>query len=569
MTTHAAALAAMSRVPVTKVELNLDFCTLSFGIAPCIATGTPCYNTIATCKSRTNYARGTRTYKFTSAAAPLPFSAGERPYLTSIKYLPCEIKDNLTLNARETYEFCDEPDTDVGIDPYVAQRSSVQGTYWKKLIARNPNYTGRQARRYEGFIGVPEEEYEQKWVGRIDSITLGKGTVKIEVVDLLKSLDKVEVPPKLDIKLVSNIDASVTSMTLTTVEGLDSSGYVRIGDEIISYVSINPGQNALQSCTRGYFGTVAATHKAKDKIQKVRYYASANPFDLLKDMLFTDAEVGEDYVNSAAYDANRDWPGGEINFSAIVSEPTKLNKLYFEIVDLLDCKSWVGEDLKITIARNLPNDPDRVYHTLSDDQNFLAGSGGTDLNEESRLSRLLLFWDKTTLGKVDDVNAYARLDISIDADAESGNEYNEVKEKKFYCRWIQSGGIQEEVLAEYISSSMARQLFRQRDARPLIQVDVELKDSGLKTGEFVRVDTDELLNFDGSPIGGQGFQIVKRDFKGHKVQLKLLALPPERLGFIAPDSAPDFDNATDADKEYCYITNDDGLIDNRPGYYIY
>lgn len=573
MTTYAAEKAAISRTPITKVELDLDYCQNTFGTAPCTATGTPrCYNTFPTCKDKPHFTRGTKTYKLTSADAPLPFGSGERPYLKAVKYLPCEIKDSLTVNARITCEFHDEPDNDVGIDPYVTTRTSfpnIPGTFWRKLLARNPNYKGRQVRVYEGFAGVPEGEYVQMWVGTIDNITRSGDSVKVEVIDLLKNLDKIEIPPKLDIKLIANIDVSNTSMTLNTVEGLADSGYVRIGDEIIKYDTRNVGQNALQACTRGYFDTTAAAHNNNSKVQPVRYYPPANPFDILKEMLLTDAEIAAGYVDSTTFDAVRDWPGGEIQFTAIISEPTKLGKLYFEIVDLLDCKSWVAENLKVTIARNLPNDPERTYLTLSDEQSIIDNSGSIDLNDKSRITRLLLYWDKSTLGKIDDVNEYNRLDIALDADAEGVNEYNETIEKKQFCRWIRSGLIQEEVLAEYILVTLARQLFRQRDARPLVAVDVELKDSGLLTGAFVRMDSDEMVNTDGTALAGQGFQIVKREMKGNKVSLKLAALPPERLGFIAPDTAADYDAATAVEKEYAYITDDTGLIDGAPGYYIY
>jgi hypothetical protein len=98
---------------------------------------------------------------------------------------------------------------------------------------------------------------------------------------------------------------------------------------------------------------------------------------------------------------------------------------------------------------------------------------------------------------------------------------------------------------------------------------VELKDSDLKTGSFVRMTTDELLNTDGSPLTNEIFQIAKREFKGEKVTLRLLRTPLERFCFIAPNTAPAYDTASDGDREYGFITDNDGLINSRPGYYIY
>ena len=563
-------LNSISRTPVTLVVMSLDCCGRTFGNSPCLATGEPCYNTYPTCKSKLNYLKQSKDYKFTSADAPLPFKTNERPYLKSVKYLPCEIKDNLTITARVTAEFYDEPDTDIGIDPYVSQRSSIQGTFFKKLIARGTNYKGRQVKIYEGFLGLTESEFQPKWIGKIENITLGKDTVKIEVIDLLKALANIEIPPKLDIKNLNEIDAAVTTITLTTVTGLDSpSGYVRIQDEIIYYTGVDTGTNQITGCTRGYFSTTAAAHKANDKVQKVRYYPPANPFDILKGMLQTDAGIDSSYIDTTAFDYWRDWPGGEVDISAIVSEPTKLDKLYFEIIDLLDCKSWIGEDLKITIRRNIPNEPGRSYFTITDEANIIHDSASVDLNEKSRLTRILFYWDKTTLGKIDEVKEYNRLDIAIDADAENAIEYAETIEKKIFCRWLRSGYMQEEPLMQFIKNNITRQLFRQRNAQPIITLNVELKDSGIKTGSYCRISTDEIANSDGSPLANEIFQVVKRDFKGSRINLRVLKLPSERWCFIAPNDTPAYDSASNAEREYGFITDSSGLINDKPGYHIW
>ena len=87
---------------------------------------------------------------------------------------------------------------------------------------------------------------------------------------------------------LSNVEAG--QITLTSVEGLGSgSGYIRIKDEIIGYATLNVTTKALQTLTRGAFGTVADEYKARDKVQAVRYYAAANPWDILLEMLRVDA----------------------------------------------------------------------------------------------------------------------------------------------------------------------------------------------------------------------------------------------------------------------------------------
>ncbi|MFA4871353.1 MAG: hypothetical protein WC623_24355 [Pedobacter sp.] len=453
----------------------------------------------------------------------------------------------------------------------MSQRSSVQGTFWKKLLARGTNYKGRLAKLYEGFLGLPETDFVQKFVGKIDNITLDRTEVKVEIKDLLKSLSDIEVPPKLDIKLVCDMTPVSTEVTLSTVTGLDSpTGYVRLKDEIIYYTGVNPTTNQLTGLSRGYFGTTATEQKINDKVQKVRYYAPMNGFDILKTILQTDAGIDTAFIDTTNFDYWRDWPGGEVEFSAIVSEPTKLETLYFEIVDLLDCKSWVGEDLKITIRRNIPNEPGRVYHTITDDANIVLDSANVDLNAPSRFTRHLLYWDRKAIGKPDEVKDYNHLDIVIDADAENSVEYGDVIEKKIFCRWLRSGYTQEELIITYLKNTLTRQLFRQRDAQPILTLEVELKDSGIKTGSYIKVSTDELSQIDGLPLDRVVFQAVKRQQKENKVTLNLLQQSSKRWGFIAPNDCPDYTNATEAQKEYCFIVgNDDKMSDGSEGYYIY
>lgn len=597
---YAADLASVARAPVIYAVITLDYCARTFGAAPCAATGDKCYNTYPTCKDKTHYSRTTKDYALSSCDAPLPFKTGERPYIKGVKYLPTEIKikENLTVSSRVILECYDEEDTDVGIDPYVADRATVQGTYWKKLLARNANYKGRAVKIYEGFIpwvkpapavvwesGIAWEsgvgwplddtaalaltDLQQMAVGIIDNATLLKGVVRIEIADLLKVLSRIEVPSKLDIKLVNDITDVQTSITLTDASGLDATGYVRIDDEIVYYGVKSDVTNVISTCTRGSFSTTAAAHDANAKVQKCRYYAAANPFDILEDeMLTTDAGIAAGYIDAASFTYWKGWPGGEINFSAIVSEPTALDKLYFEILDLIDCKSWVGEDLKITIRRNVPNEPSRSYSTVTDQQNIVRDSCGVDLNDASRISRMSVYWDRTAVGDADEVASYGRLDIAIDADAEGVNEYNEAVEKKIMTRWIQAGLATEETLANYMENITTRRVSQRRDAMPVLALELEQKDSGIKTGAYVKVTTDEIQDKDGNDLSAQPFQVIRREQKGNKISVKLLRQPARRICFIAPAATAAYTSATAAEKEYGFICGADKKMSNGDeGYY--
>lgn len=62
------------RTPVALVVLSMDFCGRTFGVDPCLATGTECFNTFPTCKFKSAYQNVGKDYRFTSADAPVPFN---------------------------------------------------------------------------------------------------------------------------------------------------------------------------------------------------------------------------------------------------------------------------------------------------------------------------------------------------------------------------------------------------------------------------------------------------------------------------------------------------------------
>lgn len=603
MTTYSEKLNSISRIPISYLRMSLDYCANTYGVSPCGATASrKCYNTYPTCRSRADFSKlstlqdetgeniyaetgvavqceasssGNKIYEFTSNSAPLPFKQGERPYIRSIAYLPTEIKDNLTINARMKIEMADEPDSDVGIDPYLSDRSSVQGTFWKKLIARNMNFKGRICELYDGFYGMTAAEFmsdSPSFRGALEEITLGKGTVTLEIVDLLKALDKIDIPEKINLAVAADMTADQTYMVVVgsgvsslTVTG----GYLKIDSEIVSYTTFNSMTYMITGLTRARFGTTAATHTEDAAVKLVKYYEPATMFEQMQTIL-ADAGIDSAYIDTAAFAAAESFDEG-LNVWAVIHESTKASTLYFELVDLACCKSWVSEDMLITIARELPNHPDRTYTEISDAENIILASGSADLNQESRVSRCSVYWDLDTLGSVGEYSDYSRLMVAVDAEAESSYEYSEIAEKEIMSRWLHSGSYQDEELEAFIMTVANRHVWPHRDPMAIVQFSLELKDSGIKTGDYIYAATDELLDIDGSGLAGEKFQVVKREKKNNVIILKCLRITGKRICYFAPEDAPDYADATEAEREkYGYFCDEDGFMsDGAPGYVFY
>ena len=59
---------------------------------------------------------------------------------------------------------------------------------------------------------------------------------------------------------VGGISATDTTITVSSVDNLTTSGFVKIGSETISYPNVNPVTNQLLNCARGQNNTTAAAH---------------------------------------------------------------------------------------------------------------------------------------------------------------------------------------------------------------------------------------------------------------------------------------------------------------------
>lgn len=69
-----------------------------------------------------------------------------------------------------------------------------------------------------------------------------------------------ENPTDVVINQTGGITSTDTTITVSDVSGLTTSGFIKIGTETISYPNVNPATNQLINCARGQNGTTAASH---------------------------------------------------------------------------------------------------------------------------------------------------------------------------------------------------------------------------------------------------------------------------------------------------------------------
>lgn len=166
----------------------------------------------------------------------------------------------------------------------------------------------------------------------------------------------------------------------------------------------------------------------------------------------------------------------------------------------------------ITIRKN--SDSKTISKTLTDANNIIIDTESVDRNESSRITRIALFWNKTDLTlDIKKPEAYGRQNLSVEANAEGVNYYNDDILKEYYTLWINDDCGTETAIMSYINTVLYNKLVRMRDASAHHIASLETKDSDLLVGQFVQNTTDAFNNTDGTNYTAETFQVVKRDKK--------------------------------------------------------
>jgi hypothetical protein len=186
-----------------------------------------CYNVFAgesPCQDQANYVKGTKTVKFCTRGMPIPPGEQLRPYLLRASPTATKIDTTkgLAMRSQTSVTLTDEPARD-DLDKYVDDRAAAAGgTFWPRLIARNPNAIGRLARLRKGYAVTPwdwatfqTELYAVEAIRGPDA----SGRIELVLIDPVKLLDRSKIPAVTDGKLIAEIKDVSFAGTLAGATG--------------------------------------------------------------------------------------------------------------------------------------------------------------------------------------------------------------------------------------------------------------------------------------------------------------------------------------------------------------
>lgn len=532
----------LGREPLTIVEIDLPLCARVYGTAPCTAAlsatfPSKCFNTRATCQDTANYlGTSTQTLRFARNQGGLPKGQTIFPALQSVSTRAAEINlsgidprtSALGKRARVTVSLQDFAYHDTLTDPYQSQRVSGaaqfsgvgyqpadRGTFFGRLIARQPYYIGKPLRVKRGYVGdslasMATANYViTGWTGPDAS-----GNVQITAADILDLADnnKAVAPAASRGKLAADITTSLAAFDLVPAgvgAEYPASGLMCIGREVISFTRSG---DTITPTARGLEGTTAATHKANDAAQVCLQYTAQRPCDIISDLLQTYAGVDPAFVDLTAWQAESDRWLASIRMSTVITKPTGVAQLIGEICQHGILVWWDEIAQEIRFRANRPLDIGETAYPITDAANLITGTVQTERADDLRITSMYLFHgviDPTTDAKTsDDFKKLALSKVSDDL-------YGQESIKTIYSRWFGTSG--DDVAAASIANRLKN---RYTNAPTLMSGSLDVKDkASLSLGSVIEVTSRYLQDATGAGNAVQ-MQVSYLEEKDDRLQFK-------------------------------------------------
>lgn len=560
----------LGRKPLTIVEIDIDWCALTYGAGACTAVlGTTgarkCYNTYATCQAKAAFAREPLTLRFAYNQDGLPVGPTIFPALQSVSTRPAEINLSgidprttaLGRRASVTVVLQDFAYHDTLTDKYHAERISgaaqadgqgyrpeERGLFFTRLKARWPYYLGRAMRVREGFVGddiedMPTRHYViAEWRGPDAS-----GRVTVVAKDALDLADnkRAQCPQASRGKLAEDIDDMGAILTLTP-EGIGdeypASGRVSISNEIMTFTRAG---DVLTITGRGVDGTEAEGHSAGDLVQVCARWEGARPSQVLYDLLAEYAGVNPAFLPLAEWQALEQRWIASLRFTRTIPKPVGVATLIGEICQHGLMIWWDEVNQRVEFQPNRPLDVGQEYYVLSDDASIISAE--IDYAEDQRISQMD-FWhglidptESTTEGR-----NYRRVAIAKDPGAESDQEYGQVSLKTIHSPWL--GPLGNDVAASVISTRLRN---RYRNVPVILTAVLDVKDKpALQLGSLIEVHSRLITGADGTPVPLEmQVSAVEEIDSGSRIRIRAETYTfAERYGVFTEASRPDYISST-------------------------
>ncbi len=317
----------------------------------------------------------------------------------------------------------------------------TSGSFWGKFRARyGLKLRSRPLRLIRGLANQTLASMETRhYVIESTDGPASDGEYRIIAKDALKLADgdRAQAPVLSNGFLASNITNASGTLTLAPSGIGDAeypaSGYVAIGGKEI--VGFTRSSDTL-TISRAEYNTEAVAHTAQDRIQLCLVYSGGDVANIINDLFVNYASVDSSLIPLATWQ-NETATYLNTVYSALIAEPTSVNKLVSELIEQAGLAVWwndLQEQIQLQVLRSIST-ASGIYNG----ENIIADSLDVREQPDKRLSQVYTYFGKINpLVNEDQINNYRSTALTIETQAEI--DYGSPAIKKIYSRWIAAGG---------------------------------------------------------------------------------------------------------------------------------
>lgn len=581
------------RFPVQIVEIDYDFCSRVFGVATCTAALSTavvrkCYNTYATCSVKGVFDNIPLTLRFINNVDNSPKTGTYFPVLMKVSETSSSVNiagsddelGPLGRRAITTVSLKDFPYDDQLTDKYRTERISGvaqtdeggynpldRQTFFTKLRARWPYYTGRAMRVISGFLeGGAIISTQTRHYIITDFKINDSNDITISGKDILALADdkKALVPAPSRGRLLVAMDSSTAGLVRTLDPagiGADypASGFACVGSEVMAFTRAG---DVMTFTTRGDKQTTASTHSISDTVQ-LCFVADNIAIDLiLYDWLVNYAKVPAAFCDTVNWAAEINIWLPFLKLTGVIVKPVGVATIIGELSLLGVSIWWDAVAQKIKLKANRPVYTDTVVE-ITDDEDIISIS--REDQDEKRLTQVHFYTAQADPTKGDKTKSnYNTVVVSVDVDAEGVNAHNDTRVKEVFSRWLTGGG-------ENIAALLSLRLLRRFNTAPAkYKIVLDNKDKGITLADVIEV-TSRLVSNDAGRSAPTLLQVVKKTETQDGHQFEIIAQAYDffgRYGTITANTQVPYASASVAERKVNCFLSDGALFfsDGTPPY---
>lgn len=559
------------RVPMQYVRLSLDFCDNVFGSntfpSACTADAAaqPCFNTRETCQALQTYRldnSGKRQYVFSQEMGDRLTGVEKYAHsaLISISSAPTEIvpTKGISLRSNVTIKLRDFMSTDTDTDDHAASRSYIttdQGSYFEKLLARNPHYVGRTIEVFDGYVGydgsIQTQDGKKKYI--IDSMFLDNDVLTIKCKDPMTLADelKAKVPVPSNFSLGETLNTSTHSHINLRFDGValdgsdsadkakvvaefgadNATGFVRINDEILAYtVDVSGSHASLDFTGRNEWGTKGNTeaYEVDDTVQKCLAFGQYDvggtaetindvAFELLVNQAGIPAEVCNNTTGGiySWVDEKTNWLS-TYRIDTIFSEPKEVNKQLSQLGSMVGVNFFYDDlSAQIVMRAETPEISATDIVRVTDDH-IIEDSYKLIQADKDRVSRVYYYYNlRNSTDDRDKPKSFKNLYVNIDSDSETDFEYAKESNKVIYG-W----GVKDSSTATSVSQRLLNR-FKKTPITCTFKLDASYDQ--LSTGDHFYLSTRHITDIYGAQKIQTEMQVLSTKFDSKNQQFLIKA----------------------------------------------